>query len=146
LINVQKWREEEIQSKLIECYKENFDKLLWADQDVMNLLFRGRWLLLDPKYNSLRQFQYEPFVVHFNTSSKPWHLGDDNKWTRSYMNNRIYFEKDWLPLNTSFKTILKSFAENTTEYYFNFRFTIKLLVLQIRHKISIKKSKFEKRQ
>lgn len=146
LINVQKWREEKIQSKLIECYNENFDKLLWADQDVMNILFRGRWLLLDSKYNSLRQFQYDPYVIHFNTSSKPWHFGDDNKWSRSYMNNRIYFEKDWLPINTSFKTIFKSFNKNTADYYFHFRFTIKCLVLLIKKKNFINKKKIEKRK
>ena len=59
------------------------DKILWADQDIFNLVFEGKIKLLPEKYNALRSV-YENerqddvsvveswYIIHYNGKEKPW--------------------------------------------------------------------------
>ena len=59
------------------------DKILWADQDIFNLVFEGKIKLLPKKYNALRSV-YENerqddvsvveswYIIHYNGKEKPW--------------------------------------------------------------------------
>lgn len=93
LINLYKWRKDNISQKVIEYIEQNKEKIRWEDQDGLNALLAGKWGEIDHRWNLLTQtFQnsswsngpikekekYEelinqPYIVHFNTGSKPWH-------------------------------------------------------------------------
>jgi lipopolysaccharide biosynthesis glycosyltransferase len=49
---------------------------LYHDQDVLNLRFRGDWLMLDPRWNLTKPHpairSLDPFIVHYTTGMKPW--------------------------------------------------------------------------
>jgi lipopolysaccharide biosynthesis glycosyltransferase len=49
---------------------------LYHDQDVLNLAFRGRLLLLDPLWNLTKPHPshraLDPHIVHYTTAMKPW--------------------------------------------------------------------------
>ena len=53
LVNLKKWREENIQEKLLEFWKEKGGKLFASDQDVINGTLKRRILPLPPRYNFL---------------------------------------------------------------------------------------------
>jgi len=125
LINLQLWRDENIQMKFLTCYNEIRHKLKWADQDVFNVLFRGRWFLLDPQYNLMRQYQYVPSVIHFNTGSKPWHFRDENIWSRKYVNFRMEVEKDWLPEGVNFSQLIQMGIRVWRDFVVDVRFCVK---------------------
>jgi lipopolysaccharide biosynthesis glycosyltransferase len=127
LINLFQWREENIQEKFVDCYLEIKEKLIWADQDVFNVLFRGRWLLMDSEYNLMRQFQFQPKIVHFNTGSKPWHFEDQNHWTREYANGRMLYDQNWIPEKFNFNVFVKFIMKSSKEFYQHIRFAIKCL-------------------
>ncbi len=54
------------QSKLFDC----------PDQDALNIVMQGRWLALDPRWNTqtgLLPVVETPGIVHFTGRKKPWH-------------------------------------------------------------------------
>lgn len=94
LLDVARWREEAIGPRVVRYLEENRDAVRWWDQDGMNALLAGRWGALDPRWNQLphlfdlaswRESPFprevfeaclrDPRIVHFATSSKPWHFG-----------------------------------------------------------------------
>lgn len=125
LINLELWRLESVESKFFNCYNQIKHRLKWADQDVFNVLFKGRWVLLDPRYNLMRQYQYEPDVIHFNTGSKPWHFRDENVWSRKYVNFRMEVEKDWVPDGISLRQLFKMLNRGWRGFLLDIRFVLK---------------------
>lgn len=51
LINVQKWREHHISSKVFEFIQTHPEKLVHPDQDALNAVLYDKWLPLHPKWN-----------------------------------------------------------------------------------------------
>ena len=92
VINIKKWREVHAAHRIIDYLNKYNQDILWADQEAMNAIFAGIWGPLDPSWNLLTQLLYEynswkespldknaykkavrrPFIIHFNTGSKPW--------------------------------------------------------------------------
>jgi lipopolysaccharide biosynthesis glycosyltransferase len=78
VINANKWREEKITPKLVKIAKELKEKILYHEQDVLNLYFDGNnYLPLDERYNSMPYFVdkkegYNPKCYHFSWKIKPW--------------------------------------------------------------------------
>jgi lipopolysaccharide biosynthesis glycosyltransferase len=90
LINLAKWRKENIFDRLVQWIPENHDKIADADQDVLNsCLYRER-IVLSYKWNVIAPFyfDYHPLgisnqelaevrrdarIIHYNGPSKPWH-------------------------------------------------------------------------
>ncbi|EMF1281380.1 glycosyltransferase, partial [Campylobacter coli] len=91
MINIKKWKEDDIVSELF--FKTKIvnlqNKLKWLDQDILNLVFQGKWKKISPRYNSqspiasydqldflsfqedLVYARYCPIVIHY-TGIKPW--------------------------------------------------------------------------
>jgi lipopolysaccharide biosynthesis glycosyltransferase len=72
-------------------------ELTWQDQDVLNLIFRGRFDSLPMTYNvsdmAVRRYNglellADPVIVHFNGPLKPWHTSATSpfarEWRRQY--------------------------------------------------------------
>lgn len=92
LVNLKKWRENNVLESFIAYIKDNAKRLAAHDQDVMNYLFRNDKVFIDLKYNMQNDFFYrteysclswefdeqlhnaqkDPVIVHFTGLFKPW--------------------------------------------------------------------------
>ena len=116
LIDLKKWREEEIQKKLLAFWKKKGGKLFASDQDVINGTLKGRILSLPPRYNFFTNYRYfsyralvrashtyrsvtpaelrdakrHPFVIHYMGDERPWIAWNLNHYRRAY---EIYLAK-----------------------------------------------------
>jgi lipopolysaccharide biosynthesis glycosyltransferase len=89
LLNLQKWREFDIETKCFEFVEHEKEKILWNDQDVLNAIFKDKTKFLHPKWNlqtwALNGGSYEysskeecdeaiknPAIIHYTTRFKPW--------------------------------------------------------------------------
>ena len=50
-------------------------RIVWADQDILNHLFEGHWHTLPERYNCIQPKHYDAntVVLHFAGRRKPWH-------------------------------------------------------------------------
>ena len=92
VINLKKWRTDNIGAKAINYFKQNTKYVRWPDQDVLNALFAGQWGELDPRWNCspVSVYSYtswqdspfseevynnlirDPYIIHYVSSAKPW--------------------------------------------------------------------------
>ena len=110
LVNLKKWREENIQEKLLEFWKEKGGKLFASDQDVINGTLKRRILPLPPRYNFFTNYRYffyrsllrvspsyravtgaefreakhHPFIIHYMGDERPWIAGNLNHYRKAY--------------------------------------------------------------
>ena len=94
LFDLDRMRREGSSNQLVEAALKHGDDLVWPDQDVLNVVFNGRWHALHPRWNtqnsfwawrdwamevfgvaSLEEAVREPEIRHFEGPSvaKPWH-------------------------------------------------------------------------
>lgn len=92
VLNLEKWRKDEIADKIINYLRLYQEYVIWLDQDGMNAILSGRWGELDPRWNVATMFYrynswfespfdketYDniiesPYIVHFTEDKKPWH-------------------------------------------------------------------------
>ena len=71
LINLKQWREECITNKLFEIEKEYQEKLQFLDQDILNIVFKNNYKILDDIYN-LQYSTKNAIIRHFVNVFKPW--------------------------------------------------------------------------
>ena len=101
LMNLQKWREKEITSKLFHYLTTHHDVIRMADQEALNVVLFGDWGELDYSWNwqivwrgfrrGTHQMSWIPEtkrkrIVHFITDEKPWLPGCD------YDEKQYFFE------------------------------------------------------
>ncbi len=77
LIDIQKWIKDDIVNKLFKIQKEYADKILHADETLLNKYFDNNYKILDIKYNyldydDLNSPNHEVCIRHFATPMKPW--------------------------------------------------------------------------
>lgn len=89
LIDVQQWNLNNITSRLCKLILDYSERLVFPDQDALNILFTGNWKKLHLRYNLQQGFVYEhtklfwqdfdelheaqsnPAIIHFS-GLKPW--------------------------------------------------------------------------
>ncbi len=80
LINLDYWRSNDIKNKLFSYAKNNSDKILWQDQDIINSVLAGNIKEVSKKWN-YQYFQYENIdkknaseavIIHLAGRFKPW--------------------------------------------------------------------------
>jgi len=83
LLDIQKFIKNKCQEKLIGLTIQLFDKLSCPDQDVFNILFDGKFKILDYRYNFMpdhsemlkkkhpERGEVKPLIIHY-TGKKPW--------------------------------------------------------------------------
>lgn len=94
LINLEKWQLNNVTTGLMQTAIKYMDKLLWWDQDVLNIFFHDKWELLPSTFNEkhlTKRLKTLPVVVHFAGGSKPW----------LYLNNHPYKKEYWHYLKLS---------------------------------------------
>ena len=110
LVNLKGWREEGVQQKLLDFWKEKGGKLFASDQDVINGTLKGRIHTLMPGYNFFTNYRYftygtlighdasyravpktqftlakrHPAIVHYMGDERPWVAGNLNHYRRAY--------------------------------------------------------------
>ena len=114
LINLNKWRKENIESKFVDFIKNKSEKIKYWDQDVLNYCLKNKWLRLPQKYNlthfyfypndytpsyfGLNQTQYEeiqkdPVIIHYTSHQKPWIEGCKHPKKYLYFKYELSFRK-----------------------------------------------------
>lgn len=91
VINLEKWRADEICAKSIDYLKQYREHVRWHDADVLNGVLAGKWGELDPRWNQMpyaynfsswkdtpfseevyNSLIHNPYIIHFSTAAKPW--------------------------------------------------------------------------
>lgn len=91
LINLYYWRSHGVIKDCVQYIQKNAEKIIWADQDVMNVVLQKSKLSIPIKYNlqtgilkdppcwDYQKYKTEveegiknPVIVHFTGSNKPW--------------------------------------------------------------------------
>lgn len=108
LINLKRWREENVFAKALSIAIKNPAILKNHDQDIINILFYNSKKILDFKYNLLEYYLYtedwlyldrkyypeiieackNPVIVHFCMPQKPWHIECINPYKELYYKYR----------------------------------------------------------
>lgn len=105
LMNLKYWRENNIIDRCLDYIKNNKEKLLQHDQDVINAIlhnktkrlpvtnnFQTAFILshLQHKYaaeiqNTIREHMYNPTIIHYTGNGKPWHKHSQHPYTNRYL-------------------------------------------------------------
>jgi len=91
VLNLQRWRQESIDQKLLACLRENAAYVWCWDQYALNVVFAGQWGMMPLRWNQgahifeypdaasspldeseYSQLRDDPAVIHFTTEFKPW--------------------------------------------------------------------------
>jgi lipopolysaccharide biosynthesis glycosyltransferase len=102
LVNVARWRRDDLLSRFIACANKCNSTLTFWDQDILNSVLRGQVAFLGPRWNFLAiyaemlpqqfglrrdeflQIRRDPGVVHFTTAHKPWQYVAEPQYKRCY--------------------------------------------------------------
>ena len=84
LLDLEKMRHDNIEQKMFEYLKQNWQNISYSDQDVMNAVLLGNVKKLDRKYNFITPNFYflnnsHQTIVHF-AGVKPWKIGFYNPY------------------------------------------------------------------
>jgi lipopolysaccharide biosynthesis glycosyltransferase len=131
LIDLPKWREQQISEKTMRFLSENPEKIKFVDQDALNAVLKNNWKKLNWKYNTmysvipqdirrdqLKDFLKDKVIIHF-TLQRPWNVLCANRYRDLYYN---YLMKSPAPnkaRHTDLKTdkILPLLKLRLTEFY-----------------------------
>lgn len=76
IIDMNKWRESNIQNKLIKTMYKEYENILMWDQDVINCVINGKYHNLTNELNflstKLKKDSKLPYTLHYSGSNKPW--------------------------------------------------------------------------
>lgn len=97
LINIKYWRENNVLKEFSDNLSNYYLNIKYHDQDILNVVFRDRKIVLPLKYNLSAGFLFktpsydylkykdevtearmDPVILHFTTSEKPWHTYQRN--------------------------------------------------------------------
>ena len=110
LMDLEAWRREGVQARLLQYYADKGGNLFACDQDVLNGALKGRIKCLPPQfnfptnywyfryetlrkvsasYNQISRQQFEaakrrPVVIHYMGDERPWIAGNRNRFRKYY--------------------------------------------------------------
>lgn len=145
VINLDKWRRDDISQKVIEFLEQNKERIRWWDQDGLNALLIGKWGELDHRWNVLTQIFINPsgsdgpnkdkekyeelinhsYIVHFNGASKPWRRKSKHPYKYLYFDYTDMVVPRRRLINTIrqiiFRTMRSLNAKKMRFYYFYYK-------------------------
>lgn len=98
LVNLKYWREHDCQGQFENYIAEHLDRIVYHDQDVLNVVFCRNKKVLPIKFNvqeaalmtrvnisweydeQLEEALKEPVIIHYTTWKKPWNEGCEHPW------------------------------------------------------------------
>lgn len=118
LINLEKWRKDNIEKKLFDYTIKNKDKIFWQDQDVLNIVLKDNIKILPRKWNfqfflyaypTYDKSRYNFKIIHYAGQYKPWNFNATHP----------LFEEYYAYLNlTPWAHQLNEYRRNAVEKYF----------------------------
>ena len=85
LIDLNLWKSEKPMLRIPDVTAEKHNRMIFMEQDILNLLFNGQFKQLDPKWNAIMVIipagyvrnwtgiPEEQLILHFAGELKPWH-------------------------------------------------------------------------
>jgi lipopolysaccharide biosynthesis glycosyltransferase len=122
LLNLRRWRNEQMGERLLECLRNNREHVWCWDQYALNAVLAGHWERLPLRWNAgshlfefpsrvpgpidseeFREMRERPAIVHFTTEFKPWDFGNQHPWRDRYFEalDRTAW-KGWRPVDPGF--------------------------------------------
>ena len=94
VFDLNKIREENIEQKLYEYTRDNFDKIVMGDQQIINEVLEGQIAILPEEWNvqtsnfvNRSSYTTHPKVIHYVSRQKPWLYGSWNYFKGYYFEN-----------------------------------------------------------
>ena len=117
VIDVQKWKKENIIEKLFEIERKYQNKIRHADETLLNKYFDGSYKILNIKYNytdfdTATNPQEEIVIRHFATHIKPWQIHPDIK-TKLCPNTQDFWK--YAEMTPFFTDLLDKCNSNTSD-------------------------------
>lgn len=76
VMDLDQWRELDVTARFAQLIGKYHVRSVAVDQDYMNVMFEGRILRIDPRWDVMtasgKKPTVEPWLVHYNLISKPW--------------------------------------------------------------------------
>ncbi|NGP16850.1 glycosyltransferase family 8 protein [Devosia aurantiaca] len=76
LIDTAKWRDADIIGRMEEAFASGVMARIYYDQDLLNLIFHGKWLKLPWRWNTVDARHahegLDPAILHYTGENKPW--------------------------------------------------------------------------
>jgi lipopolysaccharide biosynthesis glycosyltransferase len=102
LADLVQWRRINVKAEVAAIAAKDWLPRLYYDQDVLNLVFRGRFLSLEWRWNTIdAQAAHEgldPAILHYTRRAKPWgvlsgilHSSAYARWYRHVMTNDLFY-------------------------------------------------------
>ena len=135
LLDNKKWIENGIDKKLFETELQYRDRILWADQDVLNVVFDNNYKPLDEKYNWMthkNSSNPDALIRHYNTYIKPWNLNPELKTSIISNIEDFWFYLKYTPFYETVLDKVKDINEQKS-------FLMKLRMEKMRQKMTIQK-------
>lgn len=98
IINLERWRQSDVERSFLEIIKKAHSRIRWADQDVLNIAFGSQWGRLPITFNvhetaalllGMDQAHEKSKLIHYTGSLKPWSKPKltrlDDEWFKSLM-------------------------------------------------------------
>ncbi|MEM2538329.1 MAG: glycosyltransferase family 8 protein [Candidatus Methanomethylicia archaeon] len=124
-INLKKWRDDNIAEVLMDNAQKYNEHLVWWDQDVLNLVFDGKWGELDYSFNAFgleekneRQNYKNYKIIHYTGSSKPWHFRNNHPYKHLYWKYlRMTPFKRYIPEDLTLLNLIKWLIPNSIKNF-----------------------------
>jgi lipopolysaccharide biosynthesis glycosyltransferase len=82
-IDLEDWRNTDVMDKFMNVINNSYDRILWWDQDVLNIVFKDKWQRLPVSYNLCRvvresldnpqhSIKLDQKLIHFDGGHRPW--------------------------------------------------------------------------
>lgn len=103
VVDVDKWRREQIGRQVLDCLRDHREHVLWWDQYALNAVLARQWRALDLRWNQgahvfvyptwreswldrqqFSQLRNDPWIVHFCSPAKPWHYFCRHPYTAEF--------------------------------------------------------------
>ncbi len=90
LVNLELWREQNVQNLFNELILTSKKMLKYWDQDILNIAFDNEFVELNAEWNTSPKNAINPRIIHFTGAHKPWSIHyDRDKW------KKLYFKYLW---------------------------------------------------
>lgn len=125
MINLNLWRKAKISNLVHQFIENNPEKLEYPDQDALNAILFDKWLAIHPKWNvqpkMLSKLGYEysdrnaikeaikqPAIIHYSTSSKPWHYRNNHPLKKKYYDYlKLSPWSNYIPGDRNFRNMVR---------------------------------------
>ena len=163
LLNLEAYKKDNIEQKLIENYEKFKDDILFFDQDLFYITLSDKCIYLDYEYNYLSQLPYTDSklkerlketskIIHYGADLKPWFypLEEQAEVWWSYARKTPFYEEILLRMNETRNRYYLENLKNRSHNQFNYlkyRFLLNFVTgktkLRYKHKKQFYKQKLQ---